>query len=85
MNKIDLKFCKILEIRKCYSMVLMFTFDIPKTCVLSHKLILDSVLNVKKCIFSSKTKHFKLSSRISSSNSIAKFLNFALKNRKQKV
>ena len=39
MNEMDLKFCKIiifskqykiLEIRKCYSMVLEFTFDIPQ-------------------------------------------------------
>ena len=65
MNEMDHKFGKIviffkqyklLEIRKCYSMALVFTFDIPQIVspVLAHKLILESVLKFfKKCIFSS--------------------------------
>ena len=60
MNEVDLKFgkivifskqYKILEIRKCYSMALVFTFNIPEKCALAHKLILEYVLKLKKCSF----------------------------------
>ena len=44
---------KILEIRKCYSMALVFAFDIPEIVFLAHKLILEYVLKLKKFNFSS--------------------------------
>ena len=43
---------KILEIRKCYLMALVFTLDIPEKCAQAHKLILEYVLKLKKCNFS---------------------------------
>ena len=54
MNEMDHKYgkivifskqYKILEIRKCYSMALVFTFDISEIVALAHKLILEYVLN----------------------------------------
>ena len=56
MNEMEKSFffsnqCKILEIQKCYSMVLMYNFDLLylKLFALAHKLILESVLKLKKC------------------------------------
>ena len=64
MNEMNLKFSKIitfsnqykiLEIQKCFSIVLTSTFDILKLCALTHKLILESVLKLKNVISSLQT------------------------------
>ena len=100
MNEMDIKFCKIvifsnhykiLEIRKCYWMALVVTFNItvcPDTWTDSR----ICVESEKKCHFSSlKTilycqAEYPRKTDISGgmfneclSNSIARFLNFALK------
>ena len=60
MNEMDHKFGKIiifskqnnfLEIGKCYSMALVFIFDIPQKVPLVHILILEYVLKLKNVFF----------------------------------
>ena len=75
MNEIDHKFgkivifskqYKILEIRKCYSMALVLTFNIHEIVspdTYTHSRI---CVEVEKMLFFFITKQFKLSSRISS-------------------
>ena len=83
---------KILEIRKCYSMALVFTFRIHE--IVSP--ILEYVLKLKKksslqnslsCQTENPLKPISVSKSLMSvwSNSIARFLNFGLKIMIQKV
>ena len=79
LNEMDLKCSetvifsnqyKALEIRKCYSMALMFAYNMLQiVCALAHKPILESVLKLIMTFFF-LTKHFKLSRRIFSKSDL---------------
>ena len=57
---------KILEIRKCYSMALVFTFDIPEIVSPGTCMYTDSRICVEvEIFFFFITKQLKLSSRVS--------------------
>ena len=84
MNQMDHKFdkivifskqYKILEIRKCYSMALVFTFHIPQIVSLAHKPILEYVLKLKKCNFSplQNSLNFKVENHLKTNISYEKF------------